>query len=307
MRMNESNGRAPNLSFLRQMISECYHYSIEQEELLGVEHQKEMADVCVEKVVANSLPSSSTATAERPFRIIVRGEVFTVDSTKLRSLSPIFAIMCFGRDFEQGRELTREIVDEKPESISTFLRCIHDNTLIDEWNIVTCLRLSEKYLVESLTIACGNYILDNNLDHVKPDQILTLLIAAHDYHLPKTVLKKLILRLAKEEKIVQTRLRLNRFLPSTLNSAVMSATINWTQYKELERQNGHHFRIEKGRTVYKRALCSHCKRIADAAECDGCHLTLCKEHALAKCTSEYGQRMLQHLGRNIVELDWDDN
>lgn len=56
---------------------------------------------------------------------------FTVDSEKMRQLSPIFELMCFGRDFENGRELAREIVDEKSDDISTFLRCLYDHDQIN--------------------------------------------------------------------------------------------------------------------------------------------------------------------------------
>lgn len=62
---------------------------------------------------------------ERPFKIFVKNQTFTVDSTKLSQKSPIFALMCFGQEFENGsRELCREIVDEKSEDISDFLNCL---------------------------------------------------------------------------------------------------------------------------------------------------------------------------------------
>lgn len=78
--------------------------------------------------MANCPPSSSKTT--RPFKLVVKNEVFTVDSEKMRKLSPVFAFMCFGRDFEDGRELTREIVDEKVDDIATFLLCTHDHRKI---------------------------------------------------------------------------------------------------------------------------------------------------------------------------------
>lgn len=39
--------------------------------------------------------------------------------------------MCFGKDFENGRELVREIVDEKTEDIQTFLNCVDDHSQIN--------------------------------------------------------------------------------------------------------------------------------------------------------------------------------
>ena len=39
--------------------------------------------------------------------------------------------MCFGKDFENGRELSREIVDEKCADVDVFLRAIHDNSVIN--------------------------------------------------------------------------------------------------------------------------------------------------------------------------------
>ena len=72
-------------------------------------------------------PSSSISTPERPFKLLVKNEVFTIDSEKLRKLSPIFAVMCFGRDFENGRELAREIVDEKSHDIAVFIKCLQSS------------------------------------------------------------------------------------------------------------------------------------------------------------------------------------
>lgn len=68
---------------------------------------------------------------ERPFKIFVKNQTFTVDSTKLSQKSPIFALMCFGQEFENGhRELCREIVDEKSEDISDFFNCLQSSKKI---------------------------------------------------------------------------------------------------------------------------------------------------------------------------------
>ena len=84
-----------------------------------------MADVCGIQVEIFDTPTSSV---ERPFKLFVKDEVFTIDSEQFRSLSPIFPIMCYGKDFENGRELAREIVDEKSNDIAVFLHCLHHNT-----------------------------------------------------------------------------------------------------------------------------------------------------------------------------------
>ena len=87
-----------------------------------------MADVCVTQVEVFDAPSSSASQQlQRPFKLLVKDEVFTIDSEKFSKLSPIFAIMCYGRDFENGRELAREIVDEKSNDIAIFLQCLHHN------------------------------------------------------------------------------------------------------------------------------------------------------------------------------------
>lgn len=89
-----------------------------------------MTEICIENI-GLCAPSSSSAPAERPFKLLVKNQVFTIDSEKLGRLSPIFALMCFGRDFENGREMIREVVDEKCEDIAEFLRCVHDHSLIN--------------------------------------------------------------------------------------------------------------------------------------------------------------------------------
>jgi hypothetical protein len=102
---------------------------------------------------------------------------------------------------------------------------------------------------------------------VKADQVLTMLIAANDYHQPLPVIKRLILRLAAEEKIVFTRLKVNRFLPSNLYTALISTSLNLSYVKQVEAMNGHLFRVEQNKVVFKRALCAPCKKITEASEC----------------------------------------
>jgi hypothetical protein len=68
----------------------------------------------------------SLSTLERPFKLLVKNETFFVDSESLSKQSPIFLLMCYGKDFDNGRELAREIVDETSDDIHTFLRCLDE-------------------------------------------------------------------------------------------------------------------------------------------------------------------------------------
>ncbi|CAD5211168.1 unnamed protein product [Bursaphelenchus okinawaensis] len=267
----------------------------------------DMAEVCLKRLEekrVNCQPSSSSV--ERPFKLLVKNEVFTVDSKKLSKLSPIFALMCYGRDFEGGRELAREIVDENSSDIATFLQCLQDHHKINEWNVPVLLRLSNKYQVESLTKACCSYLETTNLENVKPDQVLTLLISAHDHHLPKSTISPIILRLAQESRTVYTRLRLNRFLPANLYTAVIATNMNLTTLGSVAKMNGHFFRIDRNSISYKKALCSMCKKIVDSAECEGCKLTLCQNHwQTAGCHNEFGKKMLAQLKEQLVDVELD--
>lgn len=95
-----------------------------------------------------------------------------------------------------------------------------------------------------------------------------MLIASNDFHQPLPVIKRLILRLAGEEKLTYTRLKINRFLPTHLYTALISANLNLAYLKEVEGMNGHLFRVDHNKTVFKRAFCTYCKqRIVDVAEC----------------------------------------
>uniref|UniRef100_A0A7E4VTF7 BTB domain-containing protein n=1 Tax=Panagrellus redivivus TaxID=6233 RepID=A0A7E4VTF7_PANRE len=245
---------------------------------------------------------------ERPFKLLVKNEVFTIDSEKLRKLSPIFAIMCYGRDFENGRELAREIVDEKSHDIATFLNCLHNNSDIDVSNFGTILRLATKYQVDSLVESCENYILETaDLNTLKPDQVLTLIIASNDYHLRRAVLAHLVLRLAQEDRLTFNRLKLSRFLPAYIYGGIIATNMNLSQAREISQMNGHSFRLERcTKILSRRSLCDKCKKIVESSVCEGCKLTLCKNHwSTEACTSDYGTRMLRELKANIVELDYD--
>lgn len=163
--------------------------------------------------------------------------------------------------------------------------------------------------MNSLSDACSEFVINkSDLSNVKADQVLTMLIAANDFHQSLAAIKCLILRLADEDKLVYTRLKVNRFLPTHLYTALISANLNLAHLKEIEGMNGHLFRIDHGRTVFKRAFCVHCKRIVDgAAECEGCRRCFCKQHSSMKpCTSEYGSRMLYQLRQNIVEINTEE-
>lgn len=70
--------------------------------------------------------------------------------------------------------------------------------------------------------------------------------------------------------------------------------------------NGHFFRMERNKTYYKKTLCTMCKKIVDATECEGCKMTLCRNHWQGnRCQSEFGVRMLKQLKDNLVDLEDD--
>ena len=76
-------------------------------------------------------PEASVSTFDRPFKLLVKDRTFVIDPASLSKLSPIFATMLFGKDFENGRELIREIVDEKSADISAFLKCLDDSRALN--------------------------------------------------------------------------------------------------------------------------------------------------------------------------------
>uniref|UniRef100_A0A914S1E8 BTB domain-containing protein n=1 Tax=Parascaris equorum TaxID=6256 RepID=A0A914S1E8_PAREQ len=74
----------------------------------------------------------TVSSCDRPFKLLVKDQTFLIDSASLSKVSPVFAAMLFGKDFENGRELAREIVDEKSNDISTFLMCLGDAHCIND-------------------------------------------------------------------------------------------------------------------------------------------------------------------------------
>ncbi|VDM24760.1 unnamed protein product [Toxocara canis] len=249
----------------------------------------------------------SVSSFDRPFKLLVRDQTFLIDSASLSKVSPVFAVMMFGKDFENGRELEREIVDEKSDDISLFLGCLDDAKSINEGNFATVLRLANKYQVLPLIDSCEQFILiDRHFRRLKPDQLLTLLLAANDFHSKKEVIVKLILRLAAEDRTTLSRLKLSRLLPPQLYGAVIGANLNLSQVREIETMNAHLFKMEHNRTQYRRSACDMCKKITNAAYCEGCKRMLCEVHwKLNKCTSDYGARMLNELRTNMVDFEWD--
>ncbi|GMT12906.1 hypothetical protein PFISCL1PPCAC_4203, partial [Pristionchus fissidentatus] len=274
-------------------------------------------DVLIADPPACLLPSSSTGPnsptgaesptkLDRPFKIIVQSQTYIIDSECMKKMSPIFSIMCYGKDFDK-MELSREIVDEKSVDVDVFLKAINDPTVISVRNFTTILRLAHKYQVERLIEECEQFVLTQRLGLLKPDEVLTLLLACHDHHVAREAMVVLIRRLAEEEQTTFNRLKLSRFCPATLYGAVVGANLNLGQLRELEVMNGHYFKMERNKTRWRRSTCDSCKSISEqTAHCDGCKKTFCKIHAQSiGCASEYGRRMLRELRANIVELEWD--
>ncbi|GMR34419.1 hypothetical protein PMAYCL1PPCAC_04614 [Pristionchus mayeri] len=260
----------------------------------------------------SNAPSSPTSAIEspikldRPFKIIVQRETFLIDSECLKKMSPIFNIMCYGKDFDK-MELSREIVDEKSADVDIFLKAINDPSVISVRTFTTILRLANKYQVELLRDECEQFVLTNKLALLKPDEVLTLLLACHEHHLSREAMVVLIRRLAEEEQTTFNRLKLSRFCPATVYGAVVGANLNLGQLRELEQMNGHFFKMERNKTRWRRSTCDSCKSIMEqTAHCDGCKKSLCKTHAMGVgCASEYGRKMTRELRANIVELDWE--
>lgn len=268
-----------------------------------------IAAVNMESCPQQEQPSSSTF--ERPFRLLVKDRLFILDAKSIAKLSPIFAQMMTGpENFSTTAgddQLIREIVDESSNDIAVFLNCCNDTTSINENNFATILRLSNKYQVSSLVKACEEFVLTKcNLDILKADQIVTLLVATNEYHLRKEVIVKLIMRIASETKDSLVRLKLSRILSPQLHASIIKANLNMTHLKEIESMNGHLFKMSRYVTLYKRMACEMCKRIVDSAYCDGCNKAFCKDHwTNNKCTSDFGQHMINELRENLVELDWE--
>nr|CDJ93819.1 Protein F40H3.1, isoform a [Haemonchus contortus] len=252
--------------------------------------------------------SPSPSNFDRPFRIHVQDRTFLIDAECMRKISPVFSVMCYGKDFEKGRELSREIVDEKCADIDVFLRAVHDPGIINVSNFSVILRLSHKYQVLPVIEACQDLIKRSDLYNLKPDEVMTLLITAYDFHCKREVLVKLIHRLASEGNAVFARLKISRFLPAQLYGAVISTSLNMAQLREYEGMNGHCLKMERSKIRWRNSVCEQCKAICDrCATCDECKKSLCIRHVQdLQCVSNYGKSLLTELKNNIVELEWDD-
>ncbi|CAJ0958726.1 unnamed protein product, partial [Mesorhabditis belari] len=266
-------------------------------------------DVCCPPSPSSSFSSTSSSPSnlvDRPFKIIVQTQTFLIDAENMRQLSPIFSIMCFGKDFDKMDEYHREIVDEKSGDVGIFLDAIQDHSLIGVKNLPVILRLANKYQVDSVIDACEDFVRRQNLDILSTDEVLTIVIACHEFHSSKDVVVKLIRRLANEEKTTFNRLKLSRRLPAQIYGAVIGANLNLCQIREVGQMNGHWLRTVGSRARWYRAPCEFCKQITDCANCDTCRKTMCRDHvAENKCPDSYGTKMLKELKENIVELEWD--
>lgn len=258
-----------------------------------------LSDVCY---------SPAPSSFDRPFRIHVQDRTFLVDAECMRKISPVFSVMCYGKDFEGGRELSREIVDEKCADIDVFLRAVHDTSVITATNFALILRLSHKYQVLPVIEACQAFIKRTDLQDLKPDEVLTLLIAAYDFHCDRDVLVTLIQRLAAEGNSVFARLKISRYLPAQLYGAVISASMNILQLREYENMNGHCLKMERSKIRWRNSVCEQCRAICDrCATCDECKKSFCKRHVEElQCATSYGKTLIAELKENIVEFEWSD-
>uniref|UniRef100_A0A915PZL2 BTB domain-containing protein n=1 Tax=Setaria digitata TaxID=48799 RepID=A0A915PZL2_9BILA len=271
--------------------------------------------ISVAGITMDSRPQAQTSTSniERPFRLLVKDRLFIIESTIIAKLSPIFARMMVCPESNSSSTAVnddhplREIVDESSGDIATFLNCCSDANLIDENNFATVLRLSKKYQVSLLIDACEEFITNKcDLDTLKADQVVSLLIVSNEYHLRKEVMVKLIRRIASETKNDLARLKLSRLLSPQLHGSIVATNLNMIQLREVESMNGHLFKMNRSVTLYRRMACEMCKRITDSAYCEGCKKAFCKDHwTHNKCTSDYGQHMLDELRTNLVELEYE--
>ncbi|PIO64792.1 hypothetical protein TELCIR_13566, partial [Teladorsagia circumcincta] len=85
-------------------------------------------------------------------------------------------------------------------------------------NFTVILRLSHKYQVLPVIEACQDFVKQTDLYDLKPDEVMTLLIAAYDFHCKRNVLVKLIHRLAVEGNTVFARLKISRYLPAQVKN-----------------------------------------------------------------------------------------
>ncbi|CAJ0577817.1 unnamed protein product, partial [Mesorhabditis spiculigera] len=246
------------------------------------------------------------STSSRPFKIIVQKQTFYIDAENLSQLSPIFSIMCFGKDFDKMEEPGREIVDEKSSDVKTFLDAVEDHSLIKVRNVPVLLRLANKYQMPSIVDACEQFMRRLNLDALTATEVLQLLLAADEWHSAKDVVVRLIRRLANEEKTTFNKLKLSRRLPAQMYGCVIGTNLNLCQLKEAEQMNGHWLHCVGSRARWYRAPCDYCKLITECSNCTQCRKTMCRDHLKEnKCRDSYGTRMLAELRENIVELDWE--
>ncbi|CAL2032351.1 unnamed protein product [Caenorhabditis brenneri] len=249
---------------------------------------------------------ASSSSIDRPFKLLVQKETFLIDAESMSRISPIFNVMCFGKDFEK-MDLSREIVDEKSNDIDCFLRAVHDTSMINSTNFALVLRLSNKYQVEPVIEACQNFIIRQHLDVLRADEILTMLIAAHEHHCKKEVVQKLIKRLASEGNSVFTKLKISRYLPAQVYGSVISTSMNLNQVKEHEQMNGHVLKMERSKIRWRQSVCDECKSVAECANCEECKKTVCRNHvSKVKCSNDYGIKMAADLKKKIVDFEWQD-
>ncbi|ULU06652.1 hypothetical protein L3Y34_018464 [Caenorhabditis briggsae] len=249
---------------------------------------------------------ASSSSIDRPFKLLVQKETFLIDAESMSRISPIFNVMCFGKDFEK-MDLSREIVDEKSNDIDCFLRAVHDTSMINSSNFALVLRLSNKYQVDPVIEACQNFIIRQHLDVLRADEILTMLIAAFEHHCRKEVVQKLIKRLASEGNSVFTKLKISRYLPAQVYGSVISTSMNLNQIKEHEQMNGHCLKQERSKIRWRQSVCDECKSVAECANCDECKKTMCRNHVSnLKCSSDYGTKMAADLKKKIVDFEWQD-
>ncbi|CAI2345028.1 unnamed protein product [Caenorhabditis sp. 36 PRJEB53466] len=249
---------------------------------------------------------ASSSNIDRPFKLLVQKETFLIDAESMSRISPIFNVMCFGKDFEK-MDLSREIVDEKSNDIDCFLRAVHDTSMINSTNFALVLRLSNKYQVDPVIEACQNFIMRQHLDVLRADEILTMLISAHEHHCKKEVVQKLIKRLASEGNTVFTKLKISRYLPAQVYGSVISTSMNLTQIKEHDAMNGHVLKMERSKIRWRQSVCEECKSVAECASCEECKKTVCRNHvSKIKCSSDYGNKLTADLKKKIVDFEWQD-
>ncbi|CAI5443506.1 unnamed protein product [Caenorhabditis angaria] len=268
--------------------------------------RKVLKKMAAEVIHQNEPHCFSTTNVDRPFKLLVQKETFLIDADSMSRISPIFNLMCFGKDFEK-MDLSREIVDEKSKDIDCFLRAVHDTSTINSSNFALVLRLSNKYQVETIIEACQQFILRQQLEVLKPDEILTMLIAAYEHHCQKDVVQKLIRRLASEGNTVFTKLRISRFLPAQVYGSVISTSMNLNQVREHETMNGHVLKLERSKTRWRQSVCDECKSVSECANCEECKKSYCRRHvADKKCSNDYGLKLLADLKKKIVDFEWTD-